>query len=87
MEKSALKMYKERCTGCNMCVEVCPIGELALDTNDCSNCIICKNVPGCGIIQDVDRDTFLNSIKSFGHFIMLKIGFPVVSLITILNSI
>ncbi len=77
MEKSALKMDKQNCTGCNMCIEVCPIGELALSANDCSNCIVCKNRPSCAVIPCMDRASFFNSINSLAHFMMSKIGFSI----------
>lgn len=80
MEKSALKMDKEKCTGCNMCIEVCPIGELALSTNDCFNCIVCKNRPECAVIPCVDRASFFNSINSLAHFMISKIGFSIRSI-------
>ena len=75
MEKSALNMDKQKCTGCNMCVEICPIGELALSANDCSNCIVCKDRPGCAVIPQFDRASFFNSVISVCHFIVRKFTF------------
>ncbi|WP_157834127.1 4Fe-4S dicluster domain-containing protein [Candidatus Methanoperedens nitratireducens] len=75
--RSALKMDKEKCTECNMCMEVCPIGDLALSVYDCSNCIVCKNRPGCIDTPSTDRASFLNSINSITHFIVSKIYFSI----------
>lgn len=74
-DKSALKMDKEKCTDCNMCIEVCPLGDITLETRDCSCCIVCKGIPGCMKLSCDEGVSFFNSINSATRLILSKLRF------------
>lgn len=76
-EKSALKMDKEKCNECNMCKEVCPLGNITLELRDCSCCIVCKGIPSCMNSSCDEGVSFLNSINSATRLMLSKIRFAI----------
>jgi ferredoxin len=75
--KSPLRLDKDKCNECDLCVRVCPLGKITTQAKDCSVCIICKNRPGC-IQNDARRDSLIISINSIIHLIMLKIQLSII---------
>jgi len=74
-DKSALKMDKEKCTECNMCTKVCPLGDITSETRDCSCCIACKGIPGCMQLSCDEGVSFLNSINSATRLMLSRLRF------------
>ncbi len=58
--KNPLKIDREKCNDCGVCVSVCPLNDIGLSKLDCNFCIICKSRPNC-IKPKSGRD----SLKSF----------------------
>lgn len=72
--RPALRIDGAKCNDCNLCADVCPMGNIALSTKGCSFCIVCKSKPSC-ILSGDDRDSLSNSIKSAIYFAVSKIHF------------
>lgn len=66
----ALRINEEKCNECNLCMKVCPMGNINLSGDGCSFCIICRGDPNC-ILSCSGRNSFLNFNKSTARFMVV----------------